>query len=165
MMVDSGNKFNPKSSVTRAEVSSMLYRYIKLTIDPDTAQGWAKHDTGQYLYYKDGKTLAGAQTIDGTKNFFNNDGTLKTGWVKEVDNWRYMLVGWWNIGSDSSKQTYFFDTYGNMVSGKWLQIDGKWYYFYSDSSLARSTKVDGYEVDENGVRKIMPFKQAAKLCN
>lgn len=40
-----------------------------------------------------------------------------------------------------------------MVSGKWLEIDGKWYYFNADGSLAKSTKIDGYEVDENGVRK------------
>ena len=49
--------------------------------------------------------------------------------------------------------TYFFDAYGNMTSGKWFQIGGKWYYFNADGSLARSTTIDGYEVDENGVRK------------
>lgn len=32
-------------------------------------------------------------------------------------------------------------------------LDGKWYYFYADGSLARSVKIDEYEVDENGVRK------------
>ena len=40
-----------------------------------------------------------------------------------------------------------------MVSGKWLQIDGKWYYFNADGILSKSTTVDGYEVDENGTRK------------
>ena len=95
MMGGTGNKFNPKVSATRAEVSSMLHRYIKLTINPSTAQGWAQNDAGQYLYYKDGIVAA----------------------------------------------------------GKWLEIGGKWYYFYVDGSLARSTKIDGYEVDKNGVRK------------
>lgn len=95
MMGGSNNTFNPKGNATRAEVSSMLCRYIKLTINPATAQGWAQNDAGQYLYYKDGV----------------------------------------------------------MVSGKWLEIDGKWYYFYTDGSLARSTKVDGYKVDENGMKK------------
>ena len=78
MMGGSDNKFNPKENATRAEVSSMLWRYIKLTIDPDTAQGWAQNDDGQYLYYKDGKSLTGTQTIDGVKYFFNADGTLKS---------------------------------------------------------------------------------------
>ena len=154
MMGGTDNRFNPKSNATRAEVSSILHRYIKLTIDPTTAQGWAKNDAGQYLYYKDGKVLTGTQTIDGTKHFFNTDGTLKTGWVKDGDNWRYYsgnkaAMGWMDI----SDKRYYFTKDGLMVSGKWLQIDGKWYYFYADGVLAKSTKVDSYEVDENGVRK------------
>ena len=158
MMGGTGNKFNPKASATRAEVSSMLYRYIKLTIDPTTAQGWALNDAGQWLYYKGGKALTGTQTIDGVKYFFETNGTLKTGWVKDGDNWRYYtgnkaLTGWWDIGSDSAKKTYYFTKDGLMVSGKWLQIDSKWYYFYPDGALAKSTKVDGYEVDKNGVRR------------
>ena len=155
MMGGSGNRFNPKASATRAEVSSMLHRYIKLTIDPDTAQGWAKNDAGQYLYYKGSKPLTGWQTIDGVKYYFNTDGTLKTGWVKDGGNWRYYsgnkaAVGWLDI----SNKRYYFTKDGDMISGKWFQIDGKWYYFNADGTLARSTKIDGYEVDKNGVRKM-----------
>ena len=40
-----------------------------------------------------------------------------------------------------------------MIAVKWLELDGKWYYFYTDGSLAKNSKVDGYEVDENGARK------------
>ncbi len=37
----------------------------------------------------------------------------------------------------------------------WVQNDsGQWQYINSDGSLARNTKVDRYEVDESGVRKI-----------
>jgi hypothetical protein len=155
MMGGSGNRFNPKASATRAEVSSMLHRYIRLTIDPATAQGWAKKDAGQYLYYKDGKALTGTQTIDGVTYFLGTDGTLKTGWVKDGGNWRYYsgnkaAVGWLDI----SNKRYYFTKDGNMISGKWLQIDGKWYYFNADGTLARSTKINGYEVDKNGVRKM-----------
>ncbi|MDF2988415.1 MAG: Fibronectin type domain protein, partial [Eubacterium sp.] len=109
------NKFEPKSGATRGEVSAMLHRYIKLTITPDTAQGWTQNDAGQYFYYKDGKILTGWQTIEDVK--------------------------------------YYFDIYGNMVSGKWLQIEGKWYYFNIDGSLAVSTTIEGFKVDEDGVRK------------
>lgn len=158
MMGGTNNRFSPKSNATRAEVSSMLHRYIKLTIDPTTAQGWALNDAGQWLYYKGGKALTGTQTIDGVKYFFETNGTLKTGWVKDGDNWRYYsgnkaLTGWWDIGSGDAQKTYYFTKDGLMVSGKWLQIDSKWYYFYSDGALAKNTKVDGYEVDKNGVRK------------
>ncbi len=159
MMGEQNNKFNPKASATRAEVSSMLHRYIKLTIDPATAQGWAKNDDGQYLYYKDGKAVTGTHTIDGVKYYFNDNGTLKTGWVKDdAGNWHFysgntMLVGFWDLGANGNNKTYYFNKDGIMVAGKWLEIDGKWYYFNADGSLAKSTKIDGYEVDENGVRK------------
>jgi Putative cell wall binding repeat. len=36
---------------------------------------------------------------------------------------------------------------------KWLKLDKNWYYFNTDGSLAINTKIDSYEVDENGVRK------------
>ncbi|SBW07687.1 Peptidoglycan-binding lysin domain protein (modular protein) [uncultured Eubacteriales bacterium] len=158
MMGEANNKFNPKANATRAEVSSMLHRYIKQTIDPATAQGWAKNDAGQYLYYKTGKAVTGTQTIDGVKYFFETTGVLKTGWVKDGNDWRFysgniMLVGFWNLGANGESETYYFTADGSMVFGKWLQIDRKWYYFYDDGKLAKSTKIDGYEVDENGVRK------------
>lgn len=154
MMGEQNNKFNPVGNTTRAEASAMLHRYIKLTIDPATAQGWALNHDGQYLYYRDGKALTGTQTIDGVKYFLGTDGTLKTGWVKDGDNWRYysgnkIRIGWLDIDS----KRYYFTKDGIMVSGKWLEIDGKWYYFNADGSLARNTNLDGYEVDENGVRK------------
>lgn len=158
MMGGTGNKFNPKSSATRAEVSSVLHRYIKLTIDPATAQGWALNDAGQYLYYKDGKILTGWQTIDGVKYFFYSTGALQTDWVKDdAGNWYFYsgnirLTGFWNIGSGDAQKTYYF-TKDGMVAGKWLELDGKWYYFNADGSLAKSTKVDGYEIDKDGVRK------------
>ena len=95
MMGGTGNKFNPRSNATRAEISSMLHRFVKLTIDSATAQGWTLNDAGQVLYYKD----------------------------------------------------------GILAAGKWLEIDSKWYYFYSDGSLAKNTTIEGHEIDQYGVRK------------
>jgi len=154
MMGDTNNRFNPKNIVSRAQVSSMLYRYIKLTIDHDTAYGWTLNDIGQWSYYKNGEKLIGTHTIDGVKYFFNANGILKTGWVKDGTNWRYYLennavIGWLDI----NQKSYYFLEDGLMVSDKWLEIDNDWYYFYNDGSLAKNTKVDGYEIDENGVRK------------
>ena len=102
VMSRSDNKFHPRVNVTRGEVAAMLHRYIKLTIDPATAQGWAINDAGQRLYYKDGTPL----------------------------------TGWHNIGSGDSMKRYYFTEDAIMVSGKWLVIDEKWYYFNTDGSLA-----------------------------
>ncbi len=94
IMGEKNNHFNPKNNVTRAQASMVLYRLAKLTIDPSSAQGWARNDGGQYLYYKDGKAYTG-----------------------------------------------------------WLDTNGKKYYFYADGILATGTRIDGHDVDENGVMK------------
>lgn len=132
MMGGNGSRFNPKSVATRAEVSAMLYRYIKLTLDPATAQGWAINDAGQYLYYEDGRSLTGWQTVNGIKYLFNTDGTLKTGWVQDGGNWRYysgntMLVGFGDIDVNGSNKRYYFTKDGIMAARKWLHVDGQWY--------------------------------------
>ena len=141
MMGGNGNKFNPRASATRAEVSTMLHRYIKLTIDPATAQAWALNNDGQYLYYKDGKAFTGTQTIDGVAYYFYSTGAMQTGWVQVGNSWYFYsgnirLTGWRDIGANGNNKTYYFAADGIMVSGKWLQIDGKWYYFNADGSLS-----------------------------
>jgi hypothetical protein len=88
------NFYDPQGTATRAEVSAALRRFVELTVFSNTAQGWVKNDSGQWMFFKDGKALTG-----------------------------------------------------------WQTIDGMWYYFYADGSLAMNTKIDSYQVDENGVRK------------
>lgn len=86
-----------------------------------------------------------------------DEGTAR-GWVQnDIGQWQYIgengkpTTGWLTV--ENGKYHYYFTSDGIMVSGKWLQIEGKWYYFYADGALAKSTKVDGYEIDESGVRK------------
>jgi hypothetical protein len=90
MMGDSGNRFHPKSGATRAEVSAMLHRYVKLTIDPATAQGWARNDDGGYMYYQNGAAVTGSTTIDGVEYHFDSTGVLQTGQAQSGNN-RYSL--------------------------------------------------------------------------
>lgn len=158
MMGIDGNKFNPKGTATRAEVSAMLSRYIKLTITPETAQGFALNDAGKYRCYKDGKALTGKQTINGMVYFFDESGVLQTGWVKDGNRWRYYdgakaHKGWLHLKTDGEEKIYYLNKEGLLESGKWVKIDGKWYYFYPDGTLAVNTQIDGYEVDSKGVRK------------
>lgn len=93
----------------------MLYRYVRLSLDEDLADGWAVNDAGEKMYFNDGKAQTGWQTIKGKKYYFTREGV--------------------------------------MISGKRYEIDGKWYYFYPDGSLAVNTRINGYQVDENGVRQ------------
>lgn len=158
MMGVEGNRFNPKGTATRAEVSAMLGRYIKLTITPETAQGFAIDDAGKYHCYKDGKAMTGKQTINGMVYFFDESGVLQTGWVKDGNRWRYYdgakaHKGWLHLKTDGEEKIYYLNKEGLLESGKWVKIDGKWYYFYPDGTLAVNTKIDGYEIDSKGVRK------------
>lgn len=81
---------------------------------------------------------------------------IARGWSQnDTGQWQYInekgqtVVGWRTV----EDATYYFNSDGIMVFGQWLEIDGKWYYFYEDGVLAKSVKIKGYEVDENGVRK------------
>ena len=158
MMGVEGNRFNPKGTATRAEVSAMLSRYIKLMITPETAQGFAMDDAGKYRYYKDGKALTGKQTLNGMVYFFDESGVLQTGWVKDGNRWRYYdgakaHKGWLHLKTDGEEKIYYLNKEALLETGKWVKINGKWYYFYSDGTLAVNTQIDGYEIDSKGVRK------------
>ncbi|MEG1139970.1 MAG: S-layer homology domain-containing protein [Lachnospiraceae bacterium] len=74
IMGKDGNRFDPTSSITRAEASAVLRRYIELVIDKATAQGLDRNDSGKFVYYENGKLFTGTKTINGTTYHFGNDG-------------------------------------------------------------------------------------------
>ncbi len=157
LMARAGGGFWPQAAPTRGEASAILHRYSRLLMDPSTAQGWARNDAGQLLYYQGGKPLTGVQTLGGVEYSFTSEGLLQTGWVQFLQGWRYyegrnMSVGWMQMGSGLQQKRYYFDEKGYRVSGSWLQIGRKWYYFYEDGTLARSTVVNDAVVGEDGAK-------------
>ena len=59
-----GNKFDPKGTATRAEVATILRRFVEIVIDPQTANGWQQNDSGQWSYYRNGKPVKGRLSDD-----------------------------------------------------------------------------------------------------
>ena len=111
-----GNKFDPKGTATRAEVATVLRRFVEIIIDPQTANGWQQNDSGQWSYYRNGEPVKD--------------------WLSDDQKW------------------YWLDkTTGMMFAGGWKQIDGKWYYFYTDGTMAVNTTIDGYTIGSDGARK------------
>ena len=110
-----GNKFDPKGTATRAEVATVLRRFVEIVIDPQTANGW-QNDSGQWSYYRNGKPVKGRL-------------------------------------SDDQKWYWLDKATGMMFAGGWKQIDGKWYYFYTDGTMAVNTTIDGYTIGSDGARK------------
>ena len=111
-----GNKFDPKGTATRAEIATVLRRFVEIVIDPQTANGWQQNDSGQWSHYRNGKPVKGRL-------------------------------------SDDQKWYWLDKATGMMFAGGWKQIDGKWYYFYTDGTMAVNTTIDGYTIGSDGARK------------
>jgi len=99
------NRFDPKGTATRAEVATVLRRFVEIVIDPQAANGWQQNDSGQWNYYRNREPVKG--------------------WLSEDQKWYWL-----------DKVT------GMMFAGGWKQIDGKWYYFYADGTMAVNTASD-----------------------
>lgn len=74
LMGKNGNSFDPQGIATRAEASAILRRFVELVISSDTMQGWTMNDSGQWMYYENGKPVTGKKDIDGAAYTFNQYG-------------------------------------------------------------------------------------------
>jgi len=59
-----------------------------------------------------------------------------------------MRTGWLGLNGER----YCFYVIRKMVSGAWVEIGDKHYYFYEDGKLVTSTTIDGYSVGADGAR-------------
>ena len=176
-------KFGPNDSITREQMAVMMVNYAEATGYklPVSRQSITFADDAKISAYAKAAVKAIQQTgVVGGKgnNLFDpqgnasraeastilrrfvelviDEGTAR-GWVQnDAGQWQYIgengkpAIGWISI---ENGKVYYFTKGGMEVCGKWLEIDSKWYYFYADGSLAKSTKVDGYEIGPDGVRK------------
>lgn len=100
-----------------------------------------------HYYGSDYINVTGYQTIDGKHYYFHKSGsfgTLSTGWIKRSKDD--------DVGANwKDKHWYYYGEDGVLKEG-WVSSGGKWYYVYSDGSMAYDTTTpDGYHVDKNGV--------------
>ncbi len=81
----------------------------------------------------------------GKWHYFNKDGTMATGWVKDSGKWYYMdaegamQTGWVKV----SGKWYYFNKSGVMQTG-WQKISNKWYYMKDNGAMASKEWVKGY---------------------
>lgn len=57
--------------------------------------------------------------------------------------WKQDNSGWWY-------------TEGDLWATGWKKVDGKWYYFYQNGYMAKSTQIGGYQIDSEGVAESKP---------
>lgn len=101
-----GNKFDPKGTATRAEVATVLRRFVEIVIDSQTANGWQQNDSGQWSYYRNGKPVKG--------------------WLSDDQKWYWLVKATGMMFAGGWKQIdgkwYYFYTDGTMAAN--TTIDG-----------------------------------------
>ena len=111
-----GNKFDPKETATRAEVATVLRRFVKIVIDSQTANGWQQNDSGQWSYYRNGKPVKGWLSDDQKWYWLDKAiGMMFAGGWKQIDGkWYYFYtdgtmavnttIDGYTIGSDGARK-------------------------------------------------------------
>lgn len=88
------NKFDPKGTVTRAEVATVLRRFVEIVIDPQAANGWQQNDSGQWNYYRNGESVKGWLSEDQKWYWLDKvTGMMFAGGWKQIDGkWYYFYA-------------------------------------------------------------------------
>ncbi|MDM0973000.1 N-acetylmuramoyl-L-alanine amidase family protein [Clostridium perfringens] len=95
-------------------------------------KGWVKHNGEYYFFGPDGAMRTGWINDGYAYYFLNNNGTVKKGWFDE-NGIRYYL------GSDGAMRT------------GWQVISDNWYHFNNSGAMSRSTSIDGWKIDKEGI--------------
>ena len=133
----SASNSNTSTSTDILATSSWMY---------SNGRWWYKHANGSY-------TTKAWEKIDGVWYYFDDEGWMKTGWVKD-GKWYYlsesgaMLTGWAQINNT----WYHLNGSGAMDTG-WSKVSGKWYYLDSSGAMQTGWVKDGswYYLDGSGV--------------
>ena len=111
-----GNKFDPKGTATRAEVATVLRRFVEIVIDSQTANGWQQNASGQWSYYRNGKPVKGWLSDDQKWYWLvKATGMMFAGGWKQIDGkWYYFYtdgtmavnttIDGYTIGSDGARK-------------------------------------------------------------
>lgn len=164
--------------ITREEMAVLMANYAKtmgitLSVNHETAvfaddeqiSSWAKAEVeamqqAGVLAGKDGnlfepqKVATRAEAAAVLRRFVEVviDPQSAQGWVQNHSaSWQYRknnkaVTGWLY----DSPNWYWLDGSGWMFNGGWQQIDGKWYYFFADGTMAVNTEIDGYRIGMDG---------------
>jgi len=127
--------------------------------------GWQQLEVKDSLTVgkKHGEGFEGPEVLKLANYYFNEDHSLKTGWLYDQSNWYYLAktghlgkdylggerrAGWIN---DDSTWYYLDPTTGIMQTG-WKYLGNKWYYLRSSGAMATSWIKDGstwYYLDQS----------------
>jgi beta-glucanase (GH16 family) len=132
----------PKGPDTSTQFPAKMYIdyvrvYNKRSNDPSKIKGrntWYKDEnTGSWYYLDgDGNPFKGWLFTKDYWHYLDSNGQRRTSWLNDNGNW------------------YYLDSSGIMKTG-WLYDKGNWYYLSKNGAMLKSTSIDGYNLNENGV--------------
>ena len=141
--------------------------------------GWQQLEVKDSLTVgkKHGKGFEGPEVLKLANYYFNEDHSLKTGWLYDQSNWYYLAktghlgkdylggerrAGW--INDDST--WYYLDPETGIMQTGWKYLGNKWYYLRSSGAMVTGWIKDGstwYYLDEpNGAMKTGWFQVNGK---
>ena len=128
----------------------------------------AEFDVNVVDKYTDGTLIRGWNWTTGDRYYIRNDGTVVRGWFRSVGKWYYfnrdgiLQTGWQHLLYNGETNWYYFepdmyadphvDLKGVMYRG-WHKINGTWYFFRKDGSMASNEWIGGYWLSKDGAWK------------
>jgi hypothetical protein len=136
--------------------------------------GFVTVEDKTYYYDTFGQKVVGSHLVDGEEYYFNEEGEMQTGLIREEDNAYFyneedgtketglveyegntyyltdedtLYTGWKEV--DGQKR--YFNTDGTMRTNSMAEVDGNMYLFDGQGNLTKNTTTNGYVFDENGV--------------
>jgi hypothetical protein len=88
----------------------------------------------------------------GKTYYLKEDGSMAINWLYINNNWYYMgqdgamKTGWQNVNDE----WYYLDSNGIMKTGWVKDLNGKYYYLQANGIMAKNTKINGYEIGNDG---------------
>lgn len=139
--VNERESYKTKLAIGYALIDGDVYRFDASGVckGKHTGNGWLQLNTGDYVYFKNGKLLRdGVYTIGSDNYYFYSDGIMATGII-----WNY------------SNNHYYADASGRLIATKgWYKDGSKWVYVneYGAACVDGVYKIDGnvYFFDEEG---------------
>ena len=170
-MPDKGSTIGPYPNGIRLEYMPMSkWYYFNQDGVLQEFVGWQQLDVKDSLTVgkKHGEGFEGPEVLKLANYYFDQDHSLKTGWLYDQSNWYYLAktgssgkdylggerrAGWIN---DNSTWYYLDPTTAAMQTG-WKYLGNKWYYLRSSGAMATDWYLDGsiwYYLDvQNGDMK------------
>lgn len=111
---------------------------------------------GKIKFTRNKAPIVGFITIGNASYYLNSNGIMQTGWVELPGKTWYHFnqatgTKETNWLKDTNCRWYYLDANSGVMKTGWFNDNGKWYYLNSYGEMVTNTKIDGYNIDINGV--------------